>query len=297
MVSYDGPFQGNEMFKSFTRTWHRKSYPAIFPSRAEVSAAGKVVFITGGGSGIGKATAIAFAQAGAKVIVIFGRRLEKLQSAADEISKANPEGTTTVVIECADISQRVVLEAAFSSASNKAGKAKIDILVNNAALLKPINALTTYGEKELRESLEGNIMGSFNVVQAMTPLLASKAKILNINSGIAHINPIPGFWAYASLKIALVKMFDYLQDENPDLSIFNIQPGVVTTELNEVSGIPGQDDVALPADFNVWLASPEAEFLKGKFVWANWDVDELKAHAKEIEESMLLRVVLNGVPM
>lgn len=55
--------------------------------------------------------------------------------------------------------------------------------------------------------------------------------------------------------------------------------------------------VALPGCFHVWLASPEAEFLKGRFVWVNWDVDELKAHAKEIEESMLLKVVLNGVAM
>lgn len=55
--------------------------------------------------------------------------------------------------------------------------------------------------------------------------------------------------------------------------------------------------VTLPAHFNVWIASPEAEFLKGKFVWANWDVDELKSLAKEIEKSMLLRICLNGVPM
>lgn len=53
----------------------------------------------------------------------------------------------------------------------------------------------------------------------------------------------------------------------------------------------------LPGHFNVWIASPEAEFLKGKFVWANWDVTELKALAKEVEESMLLRVCLNGVAM
>jgi hypothetical protein len=52
----------------------------------------------------------------------------------------------------------------------------------------------------------------------------------------------------------------------------------------------------LPAHFYVWIASPEAEFLKGKFVWANWDVAELKALASEIEKSMLLRVCLNGVP-
>ena len=54
--------------------------------------------------------------------------------------------------------------------------------------------------------------------------------------------------------------------------------------------------VMLPGHFNVWIASPEAEFLKGKFVWVNWDVDELKALAKEVQESMLLRISLNGVP-
>ena len=54
--------------------------------------------------------------------------------------------------------------------------------------------------------------------------------------------------------------------------------------------------VSLPASFSVWLASPEARFLKGKFLWANWDVDELKAKAKEIEESNLLSIGLSGWP-
>ena len=53
----------------------------------------------------------------------------------------------------------------------------------------------------------------------------------------------------------------------------------------------------LPAHFNVWIASPEAEFLKGRFVWVNWDVNELKALAKEIESSWLLRTYLDGLPM
>ena len=56
------------------------------------------------------------------------------------------------------------------------------------------------------------------------------------------------------------------------------------------------DLVSLPANFNVWLASPEARFLKGKFLWANWDVDELKARAKEIEASPQLSIGLDGWP-
>lgn len=229
------------MFKSFTRTWHTEPYPEISPSRSELSAAGRIVFVTGGGSGIGKATAIAFAQAGAKAVAIFGRRVGNLQSAAEEISAANPAGSTLVIIESVDISQRQSLDAAFASASNKAG-GKVDILVSNAGLLKPANPLLTYSEQDLRESIEGNLIGSFNVIQAVAPLLTHNAKILNISSGVAHIKPWPGFWVYTSLKTTVAKMFDFLQLENPELCVFNIQPGVVATELNEVSKNPAQDD-------------------------------------------------------
>lgn len=54
--------------------------------------------------------------------------------------------------------------------------------------------------------------------------------------------------------------------------------------------------VSLPASFSVWLASPEARFLKGKFLWANWDVDELKARAEEIEAGTQLDIGLVGWP-
>lgn len=55
--------------------------------------------------------------------------------------------------------------------------------------------------------------------------------------------------------------------------------------------------VELPGQFCVWLASPQAEFLKSKFVWANWDVDELIARAEEIKDSRLFTWLLEGVPL
>lgn len=53
---------------------------------------------------------------------------------------------------------------------------------------------------------------------------------------------------------------------------------------------------ALPAHFAVWLVSPEAAFLRGKFVWTQWDVEQLKARAKEIEDSSILTSNILGWP-
>jgi hypothetical protein len=53
----------------------------------------------------------------------------------------------------------------------------------------------------------------------------------------------------------------------------------------------------LPGSFFVWLASDEANFLKGKTVWANWDVEELIARKEEIAKSLLLTVGLRGLEM
>lgn len=52
----------------------------------------------------------------------------------------------------------------------------------------------------------------------------------------------------------------------------------------------------LSGDFAVWLASEEASFLNGRYVWANWDVDELKAKASEIQSGQLLTASIQGWP-
>lgn len=54
--------------------------------------------------------------------------------------------------------------------------------------------------------------------------------------------------------------------------------------------------VDLPAEFSVWLTSPEAAFLNGRFAMANWDVEELKAKADRIQSGQLLTSGVNGWP-
>jgi len=54
--------------------------------------------------------------------------------------------------------------------------------------------------------------------------------------------------------------------------------------------------VSLPSGFLVWAASPEAEFLKGRVLWSNWDIDELKAQKAEFEDTSKFMVGLLGWP-
>ncbi|KAF7563688.1 hypothetical protein G7046_g485 [Stylonectria norvegica] len=283
-------------FVSFTETWHNRPYPAISPTRPEVSAAGKNVVITGGGTGIGKAAAIAFAQAGAKSVSIIGRRADRLQAAGAAITEANP--STLVILQTGDVANRTSIEVALKDIVAKIG-GKIDIFLNNAGVLPTEGAVIDYPEAEVRRSFETNLMGSFNALQAFTPLAADGAKLINTGSAIGHWSPlseVPGVWAYAATKAAALKMIDYYAAENPKIHVVSIQPGIVGTEINP--NIPvGPDTVELPAHFLVWIASEEAVFLRSKFVWANWDVEELKARAEEIRTSSLLRVALNGVDM
>ncbi|RDW89013.1 hypothetical protein BP6252_01045 [Coleophoma cylindrospora] len=109
--------------------------------------------------------------------------------------------------------------------------------------------------------------------------------------------PIP-MSAYATLKLAAVKMMEYLAVENPHVRVHMLHPGFIDTAMSRKSAQAGfavpLDDVELPASVAVWLASPEAEFLKSKYVWANWDVDELKAKKERLVSSQDLTIGLLG---
>ncbi|KAF5591043.1 reductase [Fusarium pseudoanthophilum] len=282
-------------FSSFTKAWHSEPYPFISPTRPELSAAGKNIVITGGGTGIGQATGIAFAQAGAKSIVIVGRRLEQLQTSVKEIQAANP--STQVLFESGDVTKLESISTAMKNIVEKLGK--IDIFIANAGMLPKAGPVYGYAESQLRQGFEINVIGVFNSLQAFLPLAAPNAKVIYVGSGIGHWAPmaeVPGVFSYAAAKAAALKMVDYFAFENPHIHVASIQPGIIATGINPDLSV-GFDTVELPAHFMVWLASDEGDFLRGKFAWANWDAQELLARAKEIESSMLLRVTLNGVDM
>ena len=122
---------------------------------------------------------------------------------------------------------------------------------------------------------------------------------------------LPKYSSYVVSKLATVKLNEIIQAENPDVRFVTIHLGIVETamfEKSEMNGLPMdqgefalitaeshpliKSPVKLPADFTVWVASKEGEFLRGKFVSCNWDVDEMRSRAEEFSADGMFTVNL-----
>ena len=184
-----------------------------------------------------------------------------------------------------------------------------------------------------------NIKGQFIVAQEFMPLRNIGAKVVGTSTSAISMDSSmqANYSSYVTSKFALVKFYEVLAAEYPDIHVVTFHPGIGTVTLlnlqtiqfgadkcvvetdmfakSEMSGLPMDTSLisltplthlavvstdhmlaALPAHFAVWLVSPEAAFLRGKFVSTNWDVDELKARAKEVDSSLLLTSNILGWP-
>ncbi|KAG4434463.1 hypothetical protein IFR05_010041 [Cadophora sp. M221] len=283
-------FSTPDRFPVFTKRWHNKAYSTISPKRPENSALGKVVIVTGGGTGIGAAIAKCFAEAGAAGIGLIGRREEQLKSTSKTISSVS--STTKIVYAVADVTEKESLEAAFRQFAETLGKT--DVLVSNAGYFSRGDLSSADGEDWWR-SFEVNVKGSFNTIQAFLPNSKPNAAVLSVSASLLHLQPaVPGVSRYIISKMASARLHECLQIEHPELQVVSVHPGIVESAMTEKFGALGMDEPELVAGLMVWLSGPEAGFLKGKYLWANWDVDELKERASEIEESKLLELALLG---
>lgn len=294
---------------SLTETWHSKPYPFISPKRPELSAKGKNVVITGGGTGIGKAVGLAFAEAGAKSISILGRRLEVLKAAQADITAASPN--TEVLSVVADLVDKDQTVAAFRSISEQVGK--IDVLVSNVGVYQSPGLMSSYNAQGLMRSLELNVITTLHTCQAFLLVAGSDPTLLHTTSDMACMPAKPGWHgsgSYSVAKAAALKLIEYIAAENPHVRVISVQPGFIPTDLNgnhEAAPDLGElpvvfpqlfmltAQVSLPGSFYVWLASSEAAFLKGKVVWSNWDAQELLRMADEAVGKLTWSIV--GVPL
>ncbi|QIX01598.1 hypothetical protein AMS68_007115 [Peltaster fructicola] len=282
---------------SYTPTYHHEPYAEILPTQEHLSCKGLSVLITGAGTGIGQAMAVAFAQAHAKGIAILGRTESTLQETAEKIKEAS-QGQTEALVVTADITSAESVQAAFAKVQGHFGS--IDILVNNAGGVTATDSIKDIDLGGFMKTFELNVLGPMTVTQAFiraADISSNKdpRTIVNVCSGLAHLPAMPKAVAYGTSKLASAKLFEHVYFEHKDWRVFNLQPGVVATALAKQSGRQGEDAPELSASMAVWLArDPRAADLSGRFVWANWDVNELVAMKDKIHEKDELMLSLKG---
>jgi NAD(P)-dependent dehydrogenase (short-subunit alcohol dehydrogenase family) len=281
----------------FTKTYHKKPYPAIDPTHPALSAEGKTILITAGHTGIGYAIAQNFAAAGASNIIILARRLEVLEKAAKDLSAAHP--TTKVHFFAASITDHDAIKRIFLEIRDKI--AEIDILVTSAAYVAPSFPILELPSEQLEASFATNVVGNSNLVREFLGTDTTMEKtIIDISSLAAHLY-LPRISAYSITNLAFTQWMAHLHEElgHKSVRIHSLHPGGPLTEAVRAFGMTEDmmdwDDVQLSGQFVVWLASDEADFLRGRFVWANWDVEELVARKQEFEaDKDLLKIGLIG---
>ena len=291
-------------YPSPTKTWHTDTYPAISSAGR---AKGKTIVITGASGGIGRATAISFAKGGAAHIALLGRKKEALLETQRQVTAANAE-TSSAIFVCDSTDIQTLGEIAGSVRS-------WDVLVLCAGLLPAQTPIETAPLDDWWGAFETNVKGTFISTQVFLPKANEDSKngppsILYVTAMLPFTPNIPvcnGNSAYNASKVAGMQMMQHLAQEQPDINVLSIHPGVVTTAMSsptpEFEAMVAEmrkdrmvDTAEMAADFLVWASTAEAGFLKGRFVAANWDVEELMAKKDEIEGSEALMLRPQGWP-
>lgn len=215
-------------------------YDAINPKEALAgSAAGKVVFIAGASRGIGQATAIAFAEAGARAVYLVARSRKQLEEVRDCVLAANPD--TLCALKACDVTVAADVEAAVADCLARFGA--IDVADANAGYLGPWTKIGLSEPAGWWRNWEVNVKGAYHVIRyTIAPLVqsarshAAQGKSgghLLLLSSIGAQLLMPGASDYQTSKHAINRLCEFVQVDHGDEGIkcFALHPGGVSTEL------------------------------------------------------------------
>src|SRR5882762_3797148 len=236
---------------------------------------GKIALITGGSRGIGAAIAKRLAADGAKVAVTHTKGAAAAASVVKEIER---DGGKAIAIQ-ADATDADASKAAVEKTVATFGR--LDVLVNNAGTAIP----KTFEETTLEEMdrlIDVNVRGTLVATQAALKHMKNGGRIIMIGSSVGERVMVPGLVPYSATKGA-VKMFTQgLSREvgSRGITVNNIQPGPIDTDLNPAAGdwaVPQKANTALDryghveevAALVAFVAGPEASYITG----ANLTVD------------------------
>jgi 7-alpha-hydroxysteroid dehydrogenase len=243
---------------------------------------GKVAIVTGAGRGIGAATAVALAEAGADVLLA-ARTQEQLEAVAQ---KVRAHGQRALVVPT-DVDDEERLAALADQAVAELGR--LDIVINNAGGTAP-RPFTATSAGYLQRSFHFNVVTAFVLSKAAVPhmLTSGGGSIVNISSAIGRLRD-RGFVAYGTAKAALSHMTKLMAaDLSPTIRVNGIAVGSVATSALEtvltddairtemVSRTPVKrlgepDDIAIAA---LYLASGASSFVTGKIFEVDGGLEE-----------------------
>jgi NAD(P)-dependent dehydrogenase (short-subunit alcohol dehydrogenase family) len=233
-----------------TRTVHRTSYPAIDPSRPELSHSGRTVLITGGSEGIGLAIAEAFIKASAATVIITGRRQEAIDEAVAALTKLAKNGVVTKIIgKKSDAADPQAIDALWDDLAGDS--VSVDVLVLNAAKFATYKPLLELGIDNVWKSFEVNVRGVLHFAERFHKQPVGDGgprpkALINISTAAIHIasstySPMVASGPdYPLTKGAGTLALQFVaQDTDPaEFQIVTYHPGFIYTASWERAGLP-----------------------------------------------------------
>lgn len=239
----------------------------------------KVVVITGGATGIGKAMAEKFGTEGAKVIIC-ARRENRLQEAVELLKEKGIEAYYKVC----DVSSLEDVKALADFAWNTFGH--VDVLVNNAGITGRPTMIVDASKEHFDQVFNINVLGMLNGIWAFGRRIieqGSPAMILNVNSESGLYPPGPMIGFYSASKYAGRAISETLRMEMPEhVQVGCIFPGLVQTELG---GTKEMTQVGMPSDEFIDIIWPQIENGDFYIVSHPWGKDYASEGSEELSKA------------
>jgi hypothetical protein len=223
---------------------------------------GKIVLVTGASSGIGRATALAFAHEGARLLLC-ARRLERLQELKQALLDT---GAPEVHVFELDVQSRAVVEKAIGELPLE--WREIDVLVNNAGLSRGLSKLYEDDPENWEEMIDTNIKGLLYVTRAVVPGMVSRGRghVINLGSTAGYITYANGA-VYCATKAAEKAISEGLKIDlmGTPVRVTSVDPGMVETAFSSVR-FRGDEEKAEKVYQNITPLQPED--VADAIVWA-----------------------------
>jgi NAD(P)-dependent dehydrogenase (short-subunit alcohol dehydrogenase family) len=226
----------------------------------------KIALITGGNRGLGRATALALAEAGTDVVLTYRSNADEAAAVVDEIT-ALGRRAVALQLDTTDVAFDGFVDALRSALKETWDRDTVDHLVNNAG----VGATTPLGEttpETLDTLFAVHVKGVYLLTQALLPLLADGGRIINTSSGLARFTG-PGYSAYGAMKGAVEVLTRYWAQELGlrGITVNVVAPGPIATDFgggylrdsdqvrDHLSGLIAMGHVGDPDDIGAAVAA------------------------------------------